>query len=687
MASLFLVLATAVGTSAVVAAPASAGAVENLPGCTTNSLPANDDSSSALVPLGFNISFFGATYSGLYVNNNGNVSFNQAVRTYTPYDFTTGGQAMIAPFLADVDTTGAPANGGSVVTYGTGTREGNPAFCVNWVNVGYFDQHVDKKNSFQLILEQTNATSGAFKIVFNYDNISWETGDASGGTSGLGGTSAAAGWTAADGNTNDSYIQPGSFTNGVLLDSNPTSGLIHQRQAGPPGRLEFPISAIPPSGAGITGTVHNPPPGATAAPNSPVQVCGPTVNACTVHIADSNGVYHASGLTPGQYTLTAHPAGTDTSPSAPQTVNLGTTPVTGQDLTLGGAPTGPPTTVTITPTLANVDGALTSTVRSIDTIRFRNSAAVDCTGSYTITQGGHTLASGPFTPEPGANSPPFFDASAGPLRGVGGLVSVHFAFTCTDASHDQATDFQLYIDPSGTVTNSLGTPIPGASVVLLRSSTAGGPFIQVPAGSPLMSPANRSNPDATDANGEFGWDVLAGFYIVQASQSGCVSAADHSQPASQTAAFSVPPPADGIGLQLYCGESTSSPGLTGNPAPTGPLALPAALAKKPPIRCVIVRRFRIALVKARGAGIRSATLLLNGTKAKQVKVHGSRLPSPVIVLRGASVPAVVKVTVIERTTSGRTIRRVLRFSTCLAPRHPVKHKKHKHKKPKHKKRH
>src|SRR6516165_4374817 len=71
-------------------------------------------------------------------------------------------------------------------------------------------------------------------------------------------------------------------------------------------------------------------------------------------------------------------------------------------------------------------------------------------------------------------------------------------------------------DPGGVVEEADGTLIPGATVTLLRSDTAGGPFVQVPNGSAIMSPANQNNPDHADASGHFGWDVVAGFYEVQA---------------------------------------------------------------------------------------------------------------------------------------------------------------------------
>jgi hypothetical protein len=59
-----------------------------------------------------------------------------------------------------------------------------------------------------------------------------------------------------------------------------------------------------------------------------------------------------------------------------------------------------------------------------------------------------------------------------------------------------------------------------------------------------MSPANRRNPDHTDVFGQFGWDVLPGFYQVTASKPGCRSA--------KTTLLSVPPPVFGLSLTMSC---------------------------------------------------------------------------------------------------------------------------------------
>ncbi len=195
------------------------------PGFDANAMSANDDLSTGLVPLGFTINFFGVNYTHLYINNNGNVTFDDVLPDYTPFNLTTTGRVIMAPFFADVDTTGS---GSGVVTYGTGMVDGRPAFGVNWINVGYFDANTDKLNSFQLVLiDRSDIAPGDFDMEFNYDQIQWETGDLNNGTNGLGGNSARVGYSNGSGDPGTFFEFPGSGVPGSFLDSNTTTGLIH----------------------------------------------------------------------------------------------------------------------------------------------------------------------------------------------------------------------------------------------------------------------------------------------------------------------------------------------------------------------------------------------------------------------------------------------------------------------------
>ncbi len=207
----FAKLALASAAIFVLAAPAVEAAAIHDAGLFTTVLPANDDGSTASVGIGFSIDFYGSSLSSLFVNNNGNVTFSGPLGTYTPFGITGVSTPMLAPFFADVDT-----RAGNTVTYGTNVLGGKSVFGVNWIDVGYYGAHTDKLNSFQLIItDRSDVAAGDFDFEFNYDKIEWETGDASGGTGGLGGVSAAAGWT---NGTGTYYEFPGSLVNGALLD-------------------------------------------------------------------------------------------------------------------------------------------------------------------------------------------------------------------------------------------------------------------------------------------------------------------------------------------------------------------------------------------------------------------------------------------------------------------------------------
>ncbi|MDA8088137.1 MAG: PEP-CTERM sorting domain-containing protein [Nitrospiraceae bacterium] len=221
--------------SIVLAAPVFASPI--VPGFNSSTLAANDDGSSSNVALGFNFNFFGTTYSDVYVNNNGNVTFGRDMNTYTPFGLTTNTSIpIIAPFFADVDTRG---QGSGIVSYGTGTFGGHNAFGVNWPNVGYYFEGTDKLDNFQMVLvDRSDIAAGDADIYFNYGSMQWETGDASGGTDGLGGQSAHVGYSAGTGVAGSYYELPGSGVPGSFIDGGPYA-LDTATNDGTPGQYIF----------------------------------------------------------------------------------------------------------------------------------------------------------------------------------------------------------------------------------------------------------------------------------------------------------------------------------------------------------------------------------------------------------------------------------------------------------------
>jgi hypothetical protein len=210
------------------------GSTNNIrPAFDTFSLPREDDDPSTNTPLPFTLNFFGATLSNVWVNNNGNVTFDNWQASYTPDALNHLGIKIIAPYWADVDTRDASSQ---VVTFGTNNVDGHAAFGVDWVNVGYFSMHTDKQLSCQLVLiDRSDITPGDFDMEFNYDKVQWEWGDANPPNT----APPRAGFS--DGNVD--YELPGSGVVGSFVDTNPQAGLIylHSSNSIVPGRYIFPF--------------------------------------------------------------------------------------------------------------------------------------------------------------------------------------------------------------------------------------------------------------------------------------------------------------------------------------------------------------------------------------------------------------------------------------------------------------
>lgn len=168
---------------ALVTAALPAQAIRSTAGFTLTNLARNDDESTGRVNTGFTFNLFGLTQSNLFVNNNGNVTFTEALATFTPDPIAGGGLAILAPFWADVDTRNL---GSGITAYGTGTIAGRNTFAVNWFDVGYYNARADLLNTFQLIMiDRSDTGAGNFDFEFNYAKVLWDTGEASNGVNGL----------------------------------------------------------------------------------------------------------------------------------------------------------------------------------------------------------------------------------------------------------------------------------------------------------------------------------------------------------------------------------------------------------------------------------------------------------------------------------------------------------------------
>jgi len=191
----------------------------------------NDDQFTDGVLLIGGMNFFNVTHTFLYVDNNGIITLDSQLSTYTPSSLATIGVAAIAPYWADVDTRAS--NGGFVyyrstldttlaASVSSFVRATNPGlnfvgtrtFVASWIDVGYYFEHEDKLDTFQCVLIADDL--GKTFAIFNYGDIQWTTGDASGGSDGLGGVPAAVGFTKGDGS--GVYAQVAASLTGNIIN-------------------------------------------------------------------------------------------------------------------------------------------------------------------------------------------------------------------------------------------------------------------------------------------------------------------------------------------------------------------------------------------------------------------------------------------------------------------------------------
>ncbi len=134
----------------------------------------NDDGFMSL-DLGFDVTFFDTTYSSLFINNNGNVSFNAGISAFEPEGPTGATDPVISPFFSDVDTRSSSSG---VVNYNLFADE----LVVTWDKVGFYNTHSNPTNSFQLVLrsDDYNVLPGEGYIGFFYEGMGWDATDTNG---------------------------------------------------------------------------------------------------------------------------------------------------------------------------------------------------------------------------------------------------------------------------------------------------------------------------------------------------------------------------------------------------------------------------------------------------------------------------------------------------------------------------
>jgi hypothetical protein len=285
-------------------------------------------------------------------------------------------------------------------------------------------------------------------------------------------------------------------------------------------------------------------------PGSPIQICGQP--GCYTAETNDAGEFVIRGLEPGDYNFRVFPGNDDAlipREFGPFTMTQNGS-ISGLEFILQNALVPPPDT--------SISSRGTSGQIPVlywgDELTLSTGGCPGGTASYNINQNGNILKSGPMTEDPAGR----YTAKVPPLAPAHGQGAVHIEIQCPGGA-PEIKDFNVYIDQSGWVRTVEGAPIAGAKVTLYRSDTENGEYIVVPDGSAIMSPMNRNNPDSTDSEGHFGWDVIAGYYKVRAEYPGCTDPANPGRDYAETVALEIPPPVFDLDIRLDCPSEALPP--------------------------------------------------------------------------------------------------------------------------------
>ncbi len=279
------------------------------------------------------------------------------------------------------------------------------------------------------------------------------------------------------------------------------------------------------SGGSISGGVYlNSVLPGNALPGTLLSACATDNSCCSYATADLAGAYQFLNLQPATYQVIAYPPG-NVQPGALNTqpvVTVANEAYPNQNIIRSG-PQPPPPGTTLGNGNVNSGGIPSITVGVDQLLTTDPCGGVTANGAVTwsITPiPVNPPASGPMVENPTGTG--IYEATIPAASFTYGVTNqITISFDC--GGGPISTTFDVYIDPSGFTRFLNGSAAVGATVTLLRSENALGPFEIVPDGSAIMSPKNRQNPDTSDAAGHFGWDVMAGFYQVSAEIGGCVT--------------------------------------------------------------------------------------------------------------------------------------------------------------------
>ncbi|MDG1779445.1 MAG: gliding motility-associated C-terminal domain-containing protein [Flavobacteriales bacterium] len=172
---------------------------------------AGADVDAWLGPIGLNgwsHNHYGELFNSFYINSKGTVSFGAGYIDWTPEEFPGATYDQIAGYWADIDIRES-----GEIWYKV-TPEG---VYVNFIEVGYFNSHADKTNTFQILFtpEDGELLPDGNNVQLCYQSMQWAHGDVGGSGGTLGPNPGNVG--ADKSSTTGSNIQYGRFN---LLNAN-----------------------------------------------------------------------------------------------------------------------------------------------------------------------------------------------------------------------------------------------------------------------------------------------------------------------------------------------------------------------------------------------------------------------------------------------------------------------------------
>lgn len=160
------------------------------------------DYSHGPLSLPFTFNLFGQQYNEFYINSKGLISFTEPVIDWTPEELPESNYNIISGYWGDADYRLS----GDI--YYRITPE---AVYVNWVDVGYYNNHDDRTVSYQIVFSADGsiAIGGGNNVQMCYQNMEWAHGDVGGAGGCCGPDPATVGIDVQ--NNSDNFVQFGRF--------------------------------------------------------------------------------------------------------------------------------------------------------------------------------------------------------------------------------------------------------------------------------------------------------------------------------------------------------------------------------------------------------------------------------------------------------------------------------------------